>query len=103
MKLIAFKRAGTSFPSLHPESIVEYIDTQFLTSTEGYETLLEEDFKVELAKNEERLASHLKKLEEEAKATLLAQEQAEIARKAEEKELEREFEIFKRWKQNKKK
>ena len=100
MKIIAFKRACGN-TSLHPEFITEYVDAALLPSTEGYETMLEEHFELELAKNPERHAQHLAHLKEQEQKSFQALEQAALAKRVEERELEREFETFKRWKLNK--
>lgn len=95
MKIIAFKRSNN--PSLHPLFITEYIDASLLESKEGYETMLEEHFLLELAKNEERHQSHLKHLRDQELLALQAMQQAEITRMTEDKELEREYNRFKAW------
>lgn len=103
MKIIAFKRAGDKTPSLHPLFITEWIDASLLESTVGYETMVQEHFELELAKNPERHESHGKYLKELEKAKIAAQQAEANKASAEEKQLQREFEIFKRWKQNQKK
>jgi len=102
MKIIAFKRAGPNSP-LHPEFITEFIDASLLASTEGYETMLEEHFELELAKNDSRHEAHLKHLKEQELAQVQAEKDAVMGSELEEKELKRDFEQFKRWKQNGKK
>lgn len=96
MKIIAFKRAG-NHPSLHPLFITEYVDASLIPSTEGYETMLEDHFQLELAKNEERHQSRLKELKELEEATQKAQQAAELIEQKEQKEAEREFNRFKAW------
>lgn len=98
MKIIAFKRANSS--SLHPLFITEYIDAALLDSTEGYETMIEEHFLLELAKNEERHQAHLQHLREQEVASHRAQEQAELAQLQMDRELEREFNRFKAWRRH---
>ena len=99
MKIIAFKRAK-DHPFLHPEFITEYVDASLIESTEGYETMIEEHFELELAKNSERHEAHLKHLRETELAAEKVNQSSELVAKAQEKELEREFEQFKRWKLN---
>lgn len=102
MKIIAFKRAGKDFPALHPEFITEYVDAALIPSTEGYETMVEEHFNLELAKNADRHEAHLKHLKSLEEAERQAQSASEVLQAAEEKQLNREFEQFKRWKASKK-
>lgn len=102
MKIIAFKRSQNN-PALHPEFITEYIDASLLKSTEGYETMIEEHFLLELAKNPERHESQLKAIDELEKAKIAAESSATLYKEAEERELNREFELFKRWRQTQKK
>lgn len=101
MKIIAFKRAGVDHGSLHPQYITEYVDASLLPSTEGYETMIEEHFELELAKNEERHEAHLKYLKEQEDLRIKAQDDAILGSQAQARELEREFEQFKRWKKQK--
>lgn len=101
MLIIAFKRAGKSNPSLHPEFITEWIDASLVPSLEGYESMLQEHFDLELAKNSERHQSHLQYLREQELLAHKAAAHAELAEAVKEKELIREFEIYKRWKRNK--
>lgn len=96
MKIIAFKRAGKN-PSLHPEFITEFIDSAYLESTEGYETMIQEHFDLEFAKNNERHEAHLKHLRDEELKSIKAQEQAQLIEIAQEKEDEREYKRFKAW------
>lgn len=103
MKIIAFKRAGQAFGSLHPEFITEYVDASLLPSTEGYETMIEEHFNLEFAKNEERHAKHLAYLKEQEQLKVKAEADAIQAELVKERELTREFEQFKRWKLSKEK
>lgn len=95
MKIIAFKRANV--PHLHPMFITEYIDADLLKSTEGYETLLEEHFLLELAKNEERHQAHLKHLKEIDEHKIKADEAVAQAQLLEDRELEKEYNRFKAW------
>lgn len=95
MKIIAFKRSNN--PHLHPQFITEYIDAALLPSTEGYETMIEEHFQLELAKNEERHEAHLKHLKEQDVLAQKAQESADLAKIVQEKEDEREYKRFKAW------
>lgn len=99
MKIIAFKRAN--IPSLHPQFITEWIDASLLDSTEGYETMIEEHFELELAKNAERHEEHQKYLRDQELKAIEAEKAAQVVEIAKEKELNREFEIFKRWQLNK--
>lgn len=96
MKIIAFKRAK-SHSSLHSEFITEYIDADLLPSLDGYETMIEEHFQLELAKNPERHEQHLKYLAEQAMLAQKADEDVKIVEKLKDKELEREFARFKAW------
>lgn len=99
MKIIAFKRAK-NIPSLHPEFITEHIDADLLESTEGYETMIEEHFLLELAKNEDRHAQHTSFLKDEQAKARAAREAAMQVELKEAKEIEREFERFKAWKRH---
>lgn len=99
MRIIAFKRAKDT-PSLHPEFITEFIDASLLESLDGYETMLEEHFNLELAKNAERHESHMKFLKEQHDLRIAAQQAVEIQELKETKEIEREFEAFKAWKRH---
>ena len=103
MKIIYFKRAGKDNKHLHPEFITEYVEGIYLTDEQkkGYESMIEEHFELELAKNEERRASHSKYLKDQEELEMKAIEDAIIGNKVQAKELEREFELFKRWKRNK--
>lgn len=101
MLIIAFKRAGKSNGALHPEFITEWINAAFLPSLEGYESMLQEHFDLEFAKNDERHAAHLQHLKEQEELAHKAAAHAELADTVKEKELTREFEIYKRWKRNK--
>lgn len=96
MKTIAFKRAG-KHPHLHPEFVTEWIDTVFLTSLEGYESLNEVDFQVELAKNEQRQKEFEAYLKKEAEMNDKALVDASLATKLKAKNEEREYERFKAW------
>lgn len=98
MKIIAFKRSNN--PSLHPEFITEYIEASLLPSLDGYETMIEEHFLLELAKNPERHESHLKYLAEQHRLAGIADKDAELAQLVADKELEREFNRFKAWKKS---
>lgn len=102
VRIIAFKRAGTNFPYLHREFITEYVEASLIPSTEGYETLPEEFFLKELAKNEKRHEEHLKYLELLEKSKIQAEKDAETITEEKERALKREFEQFKRWKANQK-
>lgn len=97
MKIIAFKRAGNSHSSLHPQYITEWIDSSLLKSTEGYETMIEEHFELELAKNDERHKQHLDQLKELELARLKAEQDAQTVENAQEKEDLREYNRFKAW------
>lgn len=101
MKIIAFKRAK-DHASLHSEFITEYVDASLLESTEGYETMIEEHFLLELAKNEERHKIHQDNLREEELKAQAAFQAAAFAEQKQDKEANREFEAFKRWKLNNK-
>ena len=106
MKNIAFKRAKycpAVKDSLHAEFIVEFADISlfpegFHKLEDGYEILPEDQFLDEYQKNDER---HQEKLEakrvEEIKVQA-AQAVASQAKVLEDKQFEREFEEFKRWK-----
>lgn len=96
MKIIAFKRSQNN-PSLHPEFITEYIDADLLESTEGYETMIEEHFNLELAKNAERHQNHQKHLQDQEVRAHQAKLDSQIVEQKEMKELEREFNRFKAW------
>lgn len=96
MKIIAFKRAGQN-TALHPEFITEWVDASLIANTEGYETMIEEHFELELSKNEERHKQHLQYLKEQELARLQAERDKLSVQMAEEKELEREFNRFKAW------
>lgn len=107
MRIIYFKRAGNENNHLHPEFIVEYISSEFLTKEqmdewEG-ESMIEEHFQLELAKNEDRHQSRLKELEEISKQQAKVMEAEALQQKQQERQLNREFEEFKRWKLNKNK
>jgi predicted ATP-dependent endonuclease of OLD family len=110
MKNYAFKRAKVSPNtqlSLHPEFITEYADTTlfpegFHKPEEGYEILAEDEFKKELDKNEARHESFLKAKQELEKATLAAQESAQLSERMKEKQAQREFDEFLRWKKQQK-
>ena len=97
MKIIAFKRAGANQSHLHPEFIVEYIDADLLASKEGYETMVEEHFQLELAKNDERHKSHLNHIADQAKKAEAAAQAAALALTVEEKQDMREYNRFKAW------
>lgn len=99
MKIIAFKRAK-NVPSLHPEFITEFIDADLLESTEGYETMIQEHFDLEYAKNPERHETHTKHMKEEFQKKQSAQQAVDIQELKEIKEMEREFERFKAWKRH---
>lgn len=99
MKIIAFKRSN--HPSLHQEFITEYIEASLLHSTEGYETMIEEHFLLELAKNPERQESHLKFLREQEQLAMKAKQDSEVAELKLEKEMDREFARFKAYQNSK--
>ena len=99
MKIIAFKRSNNSH--LHPEFITEWVDAASLPSTEGYETMVEDHFNLELAKNEERHAQHLKYLKEQEVLAQKASQDAGIAVQAQEREDDREYKRFRAWQRNK--
>lgn len=102
MKIIYFKRAGKDVKYLHPEFITEHVDGIYLTEDQklNYESMIEEHFELELAKNDERREAHSKYLKEQEVLEDKAKEDARLGTVAQQKELEREFEIFKRWKRN---
>jgi hypothetical protein len=122
MEMIAFKRFKNTIPKNEqgvrpvlavnqytqpPELITEYIkvslaDQNTLREDDGYEFLPEDLFLLELAKLDQIRVEH--KLEVERLQEILDADaiQAEIAQKAEEREIVREFEEFKRWKEQKK-
>ena len=102
MRLIAFKRAGPD-KSLHKDFITEYVDSSLIPSTEGYETLPEDLFKVELEKNPELHKAYLKEQEELNKAKMANEEAIKQAKEQEERQMKREFEQFWAWKQSKSK
>lgn len=102
MKIIAFKRAK-NHPHLHPEFIVEFIDASLLESLEGYETMIEEHFQLEFQKNQERHEAHLAHLKEQEQARIQSEKNDQLMEEVEQRELNREFELFKRWRQNKQK
>ena len=95
MKIIAFKRSTN--PSLHPEFITEFVDASLIDSTENYETMIEEHFNLEYAKNEERHQSHLKHLREQELKAIQARQDVALHEEKEIKEIEREFNRFKAW------
>lgn len=101
MKIIYFKRAGNN-GVLHPLFITEHVDGSLLSEAqkEGMESMLEEHFLLELAKNDERQKAHVKYLKEQEDLEQKAKEDAIIGDTLKRKELEREFELFKRWKLN---
>ncbi len=98
MKIIAFKRAN--HPSLHPEFITEYIDAELLKSTDGYETMVEEHFQLELSKNSERHEAHQEQLKQQAQMAKEAERDAEIIEQKIQKEIEREFKHFQAWRKH---
>ena len=102
MKIIAFKRAG-NHPSLHSEYIVEYVDASLIPSTEGYETMVEEHFLLELAKNPQRHEEHLRYIREQEQAARNAEQSVEIKQTKEDKEMQREFAKFKAWQKSQQK
>ena len=95
MKIIAFKRASNS--ALHSQLITEWGDASLLPSTDGYETMIEEHFQLELAKNPQRQAEHDKYLKEQSDLAKQAEKQSRSVRTKIDKELEREYQRFKAW------
>lgn len=104
MKIIYFKRAGTNQKTLHPLFITEYTAAEHLNDAQKAEreSLIEEHFLLELAKNDDRHKQHLDELKKQEESALKAEQDAQVIKNAEEKQLLREFEQFKRWKQNQK-
>jgi actin-related protein len=102
MKIIAFKRAK-DHPSLHPDFIVEYIDADLLPSLDGYESMTEDNFSQELAQNDSRMAQKLADIEKQRKTDEQMKIDEKSAEIVQERENEREFEEFKRWKKRGKK
>jgi hypothetical protein len=99
MKIIAFKRADN--PSFHPLYISEYIDASLLDQpVNNYETMIEEHFVLELAKNDQRQVEHEKYLKDQEVKVLAAQEAVRVVEKKQLKEAEREFNRFKAWQRN---
>lgn len=95
MKTIAFKRSSN--PLLHKEFIVEYVDASSLTSLDGYETMLENKFKVEMERVYKLQEEHMKKLSIEEKRIQRAQEDAKAAEYLKKKEEEKEYKRFQAW------
>lgn len=106
MKNIAFKRAKhcpAVKESLDPEFIVEHADTSlfpegFHRLEDGYEILPEDQFLDEFHKNDEKHEEFLAKKRVEELKVQAAQAVAVQAKLLEDKQFEREFEEFKRWK-----
>ena len=109
MKNIAFKRAKSSpavKDSLHPDFITEYADTTlfeegFHKVEDGFEILDEEQFKVELSKNDELHRQYTEKRLKDEQDMFKAKEALEIQELAQEKKDLREYEEFKKWKKMK--
>lgn len=106
MKNIALKRAKhcpAVKESLHPEFITEYADTSlfpegFHKLEDGYEILPEDQFLDEYHKNEEYHQEFLEAKRQEEMKKQQAAAAAATAKMLEDKQFEREFEEFKRWK-----
>lgn len=105
---ICFKRAKFTDKAglFHPDYIVEYYDeTKFpagsFPPSENWESLSEVMFKKELKKNTQLQADYLEQTNELER--LKAKQIAMLNRKneAEEKQLLREFEAFKKWRKKK--
>lgn len=58
MKVIAFKRSNN--PENHPLFITEFREISLVRNPDSYETMTEEHFLLELAKNDERREKYLK-------------------------------------------
>lgn len=95
MKTIAFKRSN--HPFLHPDLIVEYCEAQQLDTLDGYETLLEDRFVVELANGLKKQEEFIKKLADEEKFILKAKQDARTIELQKKKEEERDYNRFKIW------
>lgn len=111
MKNYAFKRAKNCpavKDSLHPEFICEHADTSlfpdgFHNPEEGYEILDQEQFDVEMAKNDSLHEEFLAKRRKDELLAQKAQSEAQQVRDREEIKVRSEFEEFKAWKASQKK
>jgi len=111
MRNFAFKRAKSNpavLKSLPPEFIVEFADTTlfpegFHRVEDGFEILPEDEFEKEYAKNKPLHEAFLAKKIEQQKLAFQAEAAAQEKALADEKVAKREFELFQKWRESKRK